>query len=91
MQVTLNLDGATTFTSTGTQLTFTPEGTMTALTGITSADVSSLTAMGTSLYVADVGHDTDNTDCLKKDGMYAQAANADGCLNELWYFVSGIK
>ena len=87
MEMTLNVDRATTFTDTGTQLTFTPEGTMTALTGITSADVSSLTTMGTSLYVANVDHDEDNTDCLKLDGTYVQASDTAGCADQLWYFV----
>ena len=80
-----------TFTDTGTQITFTPEGTTSALTGITSVDVSGLTTMSTSVYVADVAHDVDNTDCLKLSGAYIRTTDTSRCVNQLWYFVIGMK
>ena len=90
-ELILTSDSATTFGAMGTQLTFTPEGTTTPLTGITSAGVSDLTTMGTSLYVADVSDQTNNTDCLRLNGTYLQGDNVADCADQLWYFVKGKK
>ena len=89
--MTLTAGGATTFTNAGTELTFTPEGTMVALTGITSADVSGLTTSAASVYVASVADQVDNTDCLDLAGNYIQGTDATACANKLWYFVTGMK
>ena len=87
-QMTLNIDASTTFTETGTQITFTADGTTVALDGITSANVVPIT-MATGVYVANEADEVDNTDCLKLDGTYHQGTVDTDCNDQLWYFVPG--
>ena len=86
--MTINVGDGTTFTETGTQLTFIAFGTTVALTGITSADVTPLT-MPSGIFVARAIDDTDNTDCLKINGRYHKGSAIKACTDMLWYFVTG--
>ena len=83
-QLVLRNGMTATFDVSGPEISFTPEGTTTGISGITSADVSALTSKATPVYVASR---EGNSYCLKLDGTYHDGQDASACANQLWYFV----
>ena len=87
MQIILADGLPATFSNPGLELLFIPESTTTPIDSITSANVAALTTKANSVHIALGSDGTENTDCLKLDGIYNQGSDTNLCTNELWYFI----